>query len=172
MISKSTSRSGFTGARWATWTLPLLGGVAWTLLAVVSWRLRGPVNFVDRDDGIITLAHARNLVEFGTVSVGRFGDRVDGFSTPLQFVAALPYFALGGTGYVVLNRLISFITIAAVGALTGVIIGTELRTARAVTKVVALIAAGLLQFASWRFFGWHFSGMENPFTTLLLLGDC
>lgn len=130
MISKSRSRSGLAHERWATWALPLLGGVAWTLLAVASWRLRAPVNFVDRDDGIITLAHARNFVEFGTVSVGRFGDRVNAFSTPLQFVAALPYFALGGTGYVVLNRLVSFITIAAVGALTGVVIGSELRAAR------------------------------------------
>jgi hypothetical protein len=52
-----------------------------------------------RDDGLVTLSHARGLADVGTVSVSISGSRVEGYSTPLQFAAASAFYGLGGDGY-------------------------------------------------------------------------
>ena len=45
-----------------------------------------PTNFYQaRDDGVITMSHAKNLAKFGTISINSSGERVEGFSSPLEF---------------------------------------------------------------------------------------
>lgn len=56
-------------------------------------------NYEVRDDAVITLSHARNLIDYGFIGVSPSGERVEGFSAPLQFwVAALAY-ASDGVDY-------------------------------------------------------------------------
>lgn len=145
------------------------GALLSTLLALLLWNLRGSVNFVDRDEGVITLAQARNWVEYGSIATGRFGDRVLGFDAPLQFLVALPYFALGGGSYQVFNRVVDFTAYAGVGALSGAVLSAELRTASSRIRGLALVAAVVLQAMSWSYFGWHFSGRENALTSVLVV---
>jgi len=151
------------------WVLAASGAVLWTALAVLVWHLRGSINFADRDDGVITLAHARNFVDHGSISVGRFGDRVFGFSAPLHFLLGIPYFALGGESFGTFSRVLDFSTFAAIGALSGLIVANELAAATTKVRSLALLATAALQLGSWSFFGWHFSGMENALTSLLLV---
>ncbi|MEZ5382746.1 MAG: hypothetical protein R2754_13260 [Microthrixaceae bacterium] len=149
--------------------LAAVGAVAWVATAVALWRVRGAVNFVDRDDGVITLAHARNLVDAGSVSVGAFGDRVAGLSSPLHFLVGVMYFALGGSGYQLLGRLLGMASLATVGAASGAVVGSELAESTPRRRWLALGGAGALQVGSWSFIGWQFSGMENPLISALLV---
>ena len=54
-----------------------------------------PVHFYRyRDDGVITLSHARNWVDFGFIGVNPSGERVEATSAPLQMLLyALAYAA-------------------------------------------------------------------------------
>ena len=63
----------------------LIGGLIF--LGIFLWGYqRIPVDYYEnRDDGIITLSHAKNLADYGTVSVNPSGERVEAFSAPTQF---------------------------------------------------------------------------------------
>lgn len=149
--------------------MAMSGGLLWVAGALLLWHLRGSINFVDRDDGIITLAHAKSLVQSGSISVGAFGDRVAGFSAPLHFMVGVVYFLLGGSSYQLLGRALGFLCLIGIGATTGALVGEELQTERAPIRWAALVAVAGLQLGSWSFFGWQFSGMENPIGALLLI---
>jgi hypothetical protein len=46
-----------------------------------------PKNFYRiRDDGLITLSHAKNLIDYGFIGVNPSGERVEGYSAPVQFI--------------------------------------------------------------------------------------
>lgn len=149
--------------------LAMTGLVVWLLGALALWRIRGPVNFVDRDDGIITLAHAQNLVDIGSVSVGAFGDRVAGFSSPLHFLVGLVFYGLGGDGYEVLDRIVGLVCLVGIGAGSGWVVASELGSSKPAMRWAALALTAVLQLGSWSFFGWQFSGMENPLVAVLLV---
>jgi hypothetical protein len=136
----------------------------------VLWHVRGASNFADRDDGIITLAQARMFVEHGSVAVSRFGGRVSGFSAPLHFLVAVLYYWGGGSSYQLVSRLIGFGTLAAIGALSGLVVADSTDGLSSRLRWAAVVAVGVLQLSSWSFFGWQMSGMENGLTSVLLLG--
>src|ERR1700730_10832881 len=72
--------------------LVLFGSAAF--LCVFRYHLKSipSANYENRDDALITLSHARNLVEFGFIGVSPSGERVEGFSAPAQFwIAAGAY---------------------------------------------------------------------------------
>ena len=149
-----------------------LAGIAWLLVLIAftfAYRNGGGTGaYLQRDDGIITLSHARGLVDVGTVSVGANGARVEGFSAPLQFAAAVPYFAAGGTdpGIFMFTQ-VAFTTVL-LGAAAFVFVAAVVprRSLRAQIAAASLVSVPV--FASFRFFGWHLSGMENSITNALV----
>jgi hypothetical protein len=120
-----------------------------------------------RDDALITLSHARGLVDVGTVSVSVSGSRVEGYSTPLQFGLAVAYYGLGGDGYRgFLDAQVALSTMALGAAVFGLLRVAVPRRALLATASMAIgIAVSL--FAVYPFFGWHSSGMENALTNAL-----
>ena len=146
------------------WQLFLVGGLIF--VSFFYWRyadISGEL-YQGRDDGVITMSHAKNLVEYGFIGVNPSGDRVEGFSAPVQFWAYAAAYALTGIGY---------------GAYAGVqtALGTFLLGAvfilffkdNRLWAVVATALAALLLSYHYSFMGWHGSGMENAITHVLFL---
>jgi hypothetical protein len=145
----------------------VLGAAVWLLL----YRLRlGSVPtewWFARDDAVITMSHAKNFADFGTIGVSPV-DRVEGFSSPLQFVVAAVVFALSSGGYGLFSRLLLVGGVAAMGALTAAVVyvasrrfGNRHRRSVVIAVATTLFAA-LVTVASWTTSGWIASGMENP----------
>jgi hypothetical protein len=133
-------------------------------LAVYS---RIPDDFYQvRDDGVITLSHAKNLVDYGFIGVGPSGPRVEGYSAPLQlYVYALVYrlFGNGYPGFCALQTVVCTF-------LLGLLLVRFLEGSRyLLLGLAALLAAFLTQQTS--FFLWHASGLENPITHCVFLAS-
>lgn len=147
------------------------GAAAWVAWGACAWWLRGAANFADRDDGVITLAHAKHLAEHGVVGLGPFDQRVAGFSAPLHFVIGWVYYSLGGEGYHGFNIVLTFASLALVGAFTTSLIRAETSEwASRRTHLAMVAAAAVIQALSFSFYGWNASGLENPFVVTLMLG--
>ncbi len=123
--------------------------------------------WVARDDAVITLSHARNLADFGTIGVSPGGDRVEGFSSPLQFGLAFVVESFSSTD----PRMLSIVLMVPALVLAGLMVGVTLRhfardfglSVRA-SDTLAIVLAGAIAGAvacSWTATGWLGSGMEN-----------
>lgn len=130
-------------------------------LAIFAWAYRGidPDDYRNRDDGIITVSHARNFVEYGSVGVNPAGERVEGFSSPLQFLLFTPLYAAIGLHYSGYFLAVAGIMIALFGVL---IYGLCLP--RRVAGLFACGAAAWMLTRDPSFLEWHASGMENALT--------
>ena len=86
--------------RMLTWAYLLgCGGVFVLVFYAVGYANIPGDYYVARDDGVITMSHGRNLVEHGFIGVGPSGERVEGYSAPVQmFAYALVYLIFGGGG--------------------------------------------------------------------------
>lgn len=153
--------------RAATALVMLLGGLGWVLLGWLRVRAVPAAWWWVRDDAVITLSHARNWVEFGSIGVSP-GDRVEAFSAPLHLGVAAVALLFADLDAV---RLSAFLTVAAVawtgaaaaGLVLRILIRGGLRNRSAGISAVALAwCAGALVAASWTTAGWLASGMENP----------
>lgn len=150
-------------------TIRWCGAAVWAAVGVFM-VLRAPSAWWRwRDDAVITLSHARGLVEFGHPTVSASGQRVDGATAPLQMLAAALFYRLGGSGwrrFLDVQVLASFAlagwSAAWLGALT-------VPTRRLRLHVCAAFVAAMLGFTAWRSAGWFASGMEGGITVALLL---
>lgn len=118
--------------------------------------------WLHRDDGVITLSHARNLIDFGFIGVNPSGERVEGYSAPLQFVLFVFAYALTGTGYARFADVQTVLGGVGLGAALFAILFLLCRRAW-LALGGTLVAAILLQRSS-TFLLWHASGMENALT--------
>ncbi len=121
--------------------------------------------WIARDDGVITLSHARNLVDHGTIGVSPGGDRVEGFSSPLHFVVAAAIDLVGDLDATAL----SVVVLAAGLGVAGVALGyglaarlAEVGFGDARWSAGVGLLAGVLTAVTWTTTGWIGSGMENP----------
>lgn len=136
-------------------------GLAWLGLSTVAsnWWLA-------RDDAVITFSHARNLIEFGTVGVSP-GDRVEGFSSPLQFLLSAGFLALHDFDFNLLSLVVLTICLAITGAMTFLFFnavsrrsGFDVHAAPLFTTLATVVF--LIGITShWTVIGWVASGMEN-----------
>ena len=133
----------------------------------VFWWSYGQLDedlYVNRDDGIITVSHARNFVEFGSIGVNPSGERVEGYSSPLQFVIFSVVYAVFHNhydGY--------FLIVAGVSAF---FMGTMIFLLCMPYRRWGLTLSGLATIAlsrDYSFFEWHASGMENALTHAFFL---
>jgi hypothetical protein len=130
-------------------------------------------NYAERDDALITLSHARNLVEYGFVGVSPSGERVEGFSAPLQFLVAGAIYAIRPFDYHAFFRWQLLIGTLVVGALVAGLLSAPAPAADRrwrVTAIAVTVAASAVILANSRaFLLWHASGMENAYKTAGLL---
>jgi len=117
-----------------------------------------------RDDGIITLSHARNLVDFGSIGVDPAGARVEGFSAPLQFWIFAGAYALTHCDYQPFLDWQTWICTFLLGFAVVQLFRRQLLLGLIASAVIAWSLAKAV-----RFIGWHGSGMENPYTHVLFV---
>lgn len=125
-----------------------------------------------RDDAVITLSHARNALEEGSIGVSPGGDRNEGYSSPLQFALAFIFFALVRSDYRLYLDLYVTTSIFLIGALFTLLLTQQTRVhVRGNQKALALALLGsgavaLIVMSSWAATGWLISGMENPLVVI------
>ncbi len=124
-----------------------------------------------RDDALITLSHARGLIENGTVSVSVSGARVEGFSAPLQFVIAAVFYALGGTGFRTFFDSQILLSSAVLGAAVFLVLRFGASRGRERLAAPAALLVAIPLFGTYSFFSWHSSGMENSITNALTVAS-
>lgn len=169
MTDKAVSNQKHTApARKLAVGAAILGGFGW--LSVFGLKLTSvPEGWWRwRDDAVITLSHARNALEEGSIGVSPGGDRTEGYSSPLQFTLSFIFFALVRADYkIYLDFFVTF-SIFAIGALLTLLLiqGAQNKVVSPIkllwvgvlgSSVVAVLVTG-----SWSATGWLVSGMENP----------
>ena len=142
----------------------MTGGLVF--LAVFSWRYYGIDHdlYQIRDDGVITMSHARNLIDYGFIGVSPSGDRVEGYSAPLQFLVYAITYAMFQTNYEVFSHAQTSIATFLLGALFILFFRDRWKLAIGLTILAALVLTQLTSFLLW-----HGSGMENAITHIALL---
>lgn len=146
-----------------------LAGVACVLIFAFFAPLPKPA-FSYRDDAVITLSHAKNFVELGSIGIDAAGARVEGFSAPLQFWVFCLVYALTHCSYERFLDVQVWVSTFALGYALA-----WLWRGRPVYAVMGPVAVAFWLTGCVRFFGWHHSGMENAYTHVLfvaLLASC
>ncbi len=141
-----------------------LSGIVFLLILHYAYSQISPYDYANRDDGVITMSHARNLVDFGSIGVNPSGERVEGFSAPVQFFVFLLSYTLFGLSYetyAVWQTALASILVGAAWLLF-------FRERPWVGLVLGVLAAVLL-IHDPSFLIWHGSGMENALTHVLFL---
>jgi hypothetical protein len=124
-----------------------------------------PDNFYQyRDDGIITMSHAKNLADYGTIGINPSGERVEGYSTPAQFIVYYTLYKCTGISFKTYSLLQTFLA----SFLLGFIFIKFFKTNYKVGLFLSLLSS-LLLTRNPSFLGWHGSGMENAITHVLFL---
>ena len=148
--------------------LALLGGLIfvvffyWTYSDMETGSDTGTGFYHVHDDGIITMSHAKNLVDYGFIGVNPSGDRVEGYSAPVQFFVYAAAYGLTGIGY----ETYAHVQTALFTILLGALFILFFKGNRVRTLALCVIAAFILS-TQMRFLHWHSSGMENPITHVL-----
>ena len=158
----STSLRRVAGSR--TLQLFLVGGLIFVFFFYWRYSNIPETLYQTRDDGVITMSHARNLVEYGFIGVNPSGGRVEGFSAPAQFWAYAAAYALTSVGY----HTFAVAQTAVCAFLLGAVFILFFRESR-LWAVAITALAGLLLSWHYSFLGWHGSGMENAITHVLFL---
>lgn len=117
-----------------------------------------------RDDGVITMSHAKNFVDFGFIGVSPSGERVEGFSAPLQFLIYSVVYLLFKIEYSTFATVQTYFCTF----LLGVIISAFFIKRVFFALFLTTLCATLLSFQS-SFIEWHGSGMENSITHVTFL---
>lgn len=159
---------------WIGGTITLVAGaVAWCLPFWIRLARVPTAWWIARDDGVITLSHARNLADHGSVGVSPGADRVEGFSSPLQFAAAAVVERFGdpsarslGTGLFI-AAMIGSGAVLTYGAQRWWQRSAPRRNANLVA-VATVGFLGVLMCLPWTTTGWLGSGMENPMVVLAM----
>ena len=145
-------------------SLCLIGGLIF--LAAFYWRYWGIDNrlYHARDDGVITMSHAKNWVEYGFIGVNPSGDRVEGYSAPAQFFIYALAYAATGIGYNLFAHIQTVVSTFMLGALFILFFRHSWVYAIISTSLSALLLSYYTPFLLW-----HGSGMENAITHVLFL---
>lgn len=150
------------------WAPLVLSGAIFVLTFYLGYSGLPPVYYAARDDGIITLSHVRNLVEFGTIGVNPSGERVEAFSTPLQFLLYLAAYPVVGEDYGLYLAAQTYLCAFLVGVLFYATL-CLINEKRRYVHLILTAGAAVFLSRSYSFFEWHGSGMENPLTHVTLL---
>ena len=117
-----------------------------------------------RDDGVITMSHAKNLVDYGFIGVSPSGERIEGYSAPVQFFIYASAYALTGVSYDLYASIQTLICTFLLGGLFTRFFKENITLSLLITTISAFILSKHTAFLQW-----HGSGMENPITHVLFL---
>ncbi|MCS7260489.1 MAG: hypothetical protein NZ765_06870, partial [Anaerolineae bacterium] len=148
-------------------SVPLTRVLAGMMVLVIFWLSLSqiPLNYYwGRDDAVITLSHARNLVDYGFISVNPSGGRVEGYSSPAQFLIYTALFKTFGLSY----DTYFLIQVLVASFLLGYCLMLFFENAPWRGLVLTLMAASFLSRDA-SFLMWHASGMENAITHVLFV---
>src|SRR6266436_3357974 len=144
--------------------LSLLGGLSFCAVFYARYSQFSPDLYVLRDDGLITMSHAKNWVDYGFIGVSPSGGRVEGFSSPLQFSIYAILYAVTRIGYQSYAALQTLLCSFALG-----VVFMRFFSERPVLGLSLTAASALFLSFSTPFFEWHGSGMENALTHVFML---
>lgn len=142
----------------------LLAGVLFYIVFLIVYRQIDSELYRNRDDGIITVSHARNLVEYGSIGVNPSGERVEGYSSPLQLLLFSGAYKTTGIEYDLYFRLVASLSVFVCGLLMFILCLPHRAWGCLLTPFAALILT-----QDFSFLEWHASGMENPLIHLFFL---
>ena len=144
--------------------LACIGAAIFLAIFAIRYAMIDDFFYAVRDDGVITMSTARNLIDYGFIGVSPSGPIVEASSSPLQtLVYALAYGATG-IGYATFSLVQTYVTIALIGAIFILFFADRPKRA-----VVVTVFSALLLTVLYPFFLWHGSGMENALTHLFFL---
>jgi hypothetical protein len=150
-----------------------LGPVAFALIFCSQLARTPAERYTARDDAVITLSHARNLVEYGFIGASPSGERIEGFSAPLQFLTAAAVYAIAPYEYATFFRWQTLVGTIALGMAFGALLGSSghvpVSRHRLAFIGVALIGCAQILACSSAFLWWHASGMENAYKSVALV---
>lgn len=149
----------------ALW-LGLGGGLIFVLLFLWAYKQLDPAAYQNRDDGVITLSHARNWIDYGHIAAEPSGQRSEGFSSPLQFWLYALAYALTGCGWAAFSAFQTWACTFGIGFLF-----IQFWERKPWLGLFGTTLAGLILTACYRFVGWHGSGMENAWMHLVDLAS-
>ena len=142
--------------------IALLGGLFFWLAFQFIYSQLNSDWYVLRDDAVITFSHAKNWFDFGFIGVSPSGERVEGYSAPVQFFIFALAYALGHISFVNFvewqTQLDSFL----LGVFFTLYFIQQPRWALLASAVTAICLTWCTSFIEW-----HGSGMENSITHVL-----
>lgn len=144
--------------------LTLLSG---TLFSAILYYAYGKINidlYYLRDDGITTLSHARNLIDYGFVGVNPSGERIEGFSAPVEFFSYALIYLVSGARFDTYDKLQTLVCTFSLGVFIFLFFRSRLYFA-----LFSVIGSAIYLSQSSSFMEWHGSGMENAITHVLFL---
>ena len=144
--------------------LSLLGGALFLAVFAAAYDRIPYETFAVRDDGVITLGHAKNWVDYGFIGINPSGPRVEGHSAPVEFFLYAVLYRLFALRYDTYANLQTLAASFLLGALFIRFFRDRLGSALALTAFAAFL---LTRMGS--FFLWHGSGLENAITHVLFL---
>ena len=128
--------------------------------------------FWSRDDGIITLSHAKNFLTSGFIGVSPSGDIVEGFSSPLQAALFIPWYVAFKDSIDTFNIFIFLTCSFAIGYYLYLLYEWLMESRRPSSPSIAtgwilisVVFTAIFSTISTPYIMWMGSGMENPLTT-------
>ena len=165
-LLRIVSTSPWTGAgpKRQAFLASLLGGLLFVLIFEMAYDGIPDSLYQVRDDGVITMSHARNLVDYGFIGINPSGGRVEGYSAPVQLFLYAAAYAVSGVGYAAWSGAQTVAATFLLGALLVLFFGERKLLAVGLAGMAALFLTFLRPFLLW-----HGSGMENAVTHVLIL---
>lgn len=148
------------------WLFATLGGLVFLLIFYIAYAQIDSDFYQHRDDGLITLSHAKNWIDFGFIGVNPSGERLEGYSAPVQFFLFALAYLLGGVSY---TSFMDWQTLLGTFLLGYIFVLYFVRQPYFALGAAALAAIALTLCTS--FLEWHASGMENAITHVLFAGS-
>lgn len=144
--------------------LAVLGGLIFLSVFALRYSFTDDFLYAVRDDGVITMSVARNLIDYGFIGVSPSGPIVEASSSPLQTLVYAMVYGVTGADYASFSLYQTYVASALIGALFILFFADVPRRA----VIATALTAGLLTVL-FPFFLWHGSGMENALTHLAFL---
>lgn len=144
--------------------LSYVGGIVFVVVFIWGYSYIDNNWYDYRDDGVITMSTAKNLVDFGFIGVSVSGPIVEASSSPMQFFTYALAYLFTGVNYADFSYWQTILATFIIGFLFIRFFSDKPIVALTVTSLSAI---GLTYF--YPFFEWHASGMENAITHVLFL---
>ena len=143
---------------------PVAAGLIFWVIGMWGYSEWKAGDYEVRDDGVITLSHARNLAEYNTIGINPAGERVEGFSAPVQMGIYFIFYKVWKVSYDTFAKLQTSVCLF----LLGFIIYLFFRD-KPWFGFAASAGSALFLTECHSFWGWNGSGMENAITHVLFL---